>query len=299
VIDGEAVFVSAVDGAQVRGFTAAGKPVQFVLTPASEGAPDGAGNEEWRFGSVLLDAGALSAAQLRQAAELLGHLNEAWFGYRSGDPLRPLAGEPRAGFDPALTTLGARLEVKAAELGCSVWKLYKKRQELERRGLGALVDRRAAQSASGPGVDERLRAAIVAEAQELTDASDVRKMQFRARVASRLARESGEVLELPASRQTFNRILDEVLGPTGLFRLPAKSRRSAQSAPSEDLGSLVAERPGEYVAIDTTTLDVFAIDPFTFQWVRLTGFLARRFSVLGSPSVAGDLARWPCASLAT
>ena len=57
--------------------------------------------------------------------------------------------------------------------------------------------------------------------------------------------------------------------PTGLFRLPAKSRRSAQSAPSEDLGSLVAERPGEYVAIDTTSLDVFAIDPFTFQWVGL------------------------------
>ena len=27
--------------------------------------------------------------------------------------------------------------------------------------------------------------------------------------------------------------------------------------------------PGEYVAIDTTSLDVFAIDPFTFQWVGL------------------------------
>jgi hypothetical protein len=40
-------------------------------------------------------------------------------------------------------------------------------------------------------------------------------------------------------------------------------------APSEDLGSLVAERPGEYVAIDTTRLDVFAIDPFTLQWVGL------------------------------
>jgi len=99
----------------------------------------------------------------------------------------------------------------------------------------------------------------------MADASDARKMQFRGRVASRLARESGEPLELPASRQTFNRIVDEVLAPTGLFRRPAKSRRSALSAPSEDLGSLVAERPGEYVAIDTTSLNVFAIDPFTFQ----------------------------------
>ena len=269
VIDGEAVFVSSVEGADVRGFTAAGEQVRFVLTRVVDNEAALACDEEWRFGSVLLDAGALSAAQLRAAAELLGHLNEAWFGYRSGDPLRPSPGEPRAGFDPAQTTLGGRLEAKAVELGCSVSKLYNKRHELGRRGLGALIDRRAARSMVGPEVDARLRAAIVEEAKELADASDVRKMQFRARVASRLARESGEPLELPCSRQTFNRIVDEVLRPTGLFRRPAKSRRSAQSAPSEDLGSLVAERPGEYVAIDTTSLDVFAIDPFTFQWVGL------------------------------
>jgi hypothetical protein len=51
-----------------------------------------ANGEEWRFGSVLLDAGALSAAQLREPADLLWHLNEAWFEYRSGDPLHPVAG---------------------------------------------------------------------------------------------------------------------------------------------------------------------------------------------------------------
>jgi hypothetical protein len=82
----------------------------------------------------------------------------------------------------------------------------------------------------------RLGAAIVAEAQELADGSDVRKMQFRARVVSRLARDSSEPLELPCSRQTFDRILDEVLAPTGLFRLPAKSRRSAQSGPARTSG---------------------------------------------------------------
>jgi putative transposase len=269
VIDGETVFVNGVDGAEVRGFTAAGAPVRFVLTRVAGEEPAAASAEEWRFGSALVDAGALSGSQLREAAELLGHLNEAWFGYLAGDRLRALTGEPRAGFDPEQTTLGARLEAKATELGCSVSKLFKKRRELEQRGVGALVDRRATRSAVGPEVEDRLRAAILAEAQELAEASDVRKMQFRARVASRLARESGERLELPCSRQTFNRIVDEVLAATGLFRLPAKSRRSAQSAPSEDLGSLVAERPGEYVAIDTTGLDVFAIDPFTFQWVGL------------------------------
>jgi hypothetical protein len=114
-----------------------------------------------------------------------------------------------------------------------------------RRGVAALVDGRGARSATGSGIDPRVREAIIAEAKELADSSDVRKMQFRARVASRLARESGEPLELPASRQPFNRIVDEALRAAGLFRLPAKSRRSAAAAPSEGLGSLAAERPGE------------------------------------------------------
>jgi transposase InsO family protein len=268
MINGQPVIVSSVDGAEVQGFTTAGAPVRFVLTQVD---PDPATvcNEEWRFGPVLLDAGALSDAQLREAAELLAHLNEASFGYRSGDPDRPSAGEPRPQFDPACTTLRQRLAAKASELGCSAERLRKRRRALQRQGLAGLVDGRAVRSAGGPGVDAGLRAAILAEAAGLADGSDVRKMQFRARVASRLARESGEPFELPASRQTFNRIVEESLAPTGLFRLPAKSRRSAQSAPIEDLGSLVAERPGEYVAIDTTSLDVFAIDPFTFQWVRL------------------------------
>ena len=62
---------------------------------------------------MLVEAGALSDGQLREAAELLGHLNETWFGYRSGDPGRALPGEPRAEFDPGQRTLRQRVEAKA------------------------------------------------------------------------------------------------------------------------------------------------------------------------------------------
>jgi transposase InsO family protein len=268
LIDGETITVTAADGAELQGVTTGGERARFVLTRVAD-EPARACNEARQFGSVLLDGGALSDAQLRDAAELLGHLNEAWFGYRSGDPGRALPGEPRVGFDPGQTTIRERVAAKAAELGCSGATLYRKRQDALDKGLAGLVDGRAARSATGPRIDARLRAAILAEAEGLAESSDVRKMQFRSRVGSRLARESGEPLELPSTRQTFNRIVDEVLATTGLFHLPAKSRRSAQSAPSEGLGSLVAERPGEYVVIDTTSLDVFAIDPFAFQWVRL------------------------------
>lgn len=96
MIDGEQIIVSAVDGAEVRGFNAAGEQVGFVLTRMPVAAPAVAAVEEWRFGQVLLDAEALCAEQLRDAGELLVHLNEAWFGYRSGDPEHRLAGATRA-----------------------------------------------------------------------------------------------------------------------------------------------------------------------------------------------------------
>ncbi len=49
VIDGEAITVSAVDGADVRGFTGRGEPVRFVLTRAGP-EPIQTSNQEWRFG---------------------------------------------------------------------------------------------------------------------------------------------------------------------------------------------------------------------------------------------------------
>ena len=100
-----------------------------------------------------------------------------------------------------------------------------RRRLLQRRGLAGLVDGRQARSVTASGIDETLRDAILAEARELESASDVRKMQFRARIASRLARETGEPLELPSSRQTFNRIVDEVLRIDGA--VPACRRRAA------------------------------------------------------------------------
>ncbi|MGO9899132.1 MAG: hypothetical protein ACLP0J_05460 [Solirubrobacteraceae bacterium] len=222
VIDGEAIMVTAVDGADVRGFAGRGEPVRFVLTRV-EPEPIQTSDQESRFGLVLLDAGALSDRQLRAAAELLAHLNEASFGYRSGDPGRPSPGEPRERFDPGRTTLRDRLEAKATELGCSVETLRRRRRMVQRCGLVGLVDARHSRSVTGADVDARLGDAIIAEACELENASDVRKMQFRSRVASRLARETGEPLVLPSTRPTFNRIVDEVLASTRLFRLLAKS----------------------------------------------------------------------------
>ncbi len=59
----------------------------------------------------------LPAVRREQLGLRVAHLLEMETGFRSGDPRRPLPGEPRAGYDPAATTLVARRQAKATELG--------------------------------------------------------------------------------------------------------------------------------------------------------------------------------------
>ncbi len=269
VVGGEEIRLVAIEDGVLVGEAPSGEVRRLGVVPLASSGSVAEHDGESREHGARPGAGVLSEAQTREATRMLCDLNEAWSGYRSGDPERAAPGEPRAGYDPAVNTLSERLEAKARELGCSVRRLRDRRARLRRHGIRGLVDGRSLQPCAGVRVDARLQEAVLAEAALLEDASDITKAQFRARVASRLAKESGEPLVLPASRSTFNRLVTEIVDTSGLFRLAAKSRRSARSGPSEDLGSLVAERPGEYVLFDSTKLDVFAIDPFTFQWVRL------------------------------
>ena len=48
----------------------------------------------------------------------------------------------------------------------------------------------------------------------------------------------------------------------------AKQRRSVAERPQGVLGRLRADRPGQYVVLDTTPLDVFAMEPLTGRWVN-------------------------------
>lgn len=48
----------------------------------------------------------------------------------------------------------------------------------------------------------------------------------------------------------------------------AKQRRSVAERPAGVLGRLRADRPGQYVVLDTTRLDVFAMEPVTGRWVN-------------------------------
>ena len=58
----------------------------------------------------------LTARQRELVAMRYAHLMEAETGYRSGSPLHALPGEPRPGYDPAVTTLHQRRLAKVAEM---------------------------------------------------------------------------------------------------------------------------------------------------------------------------------------
>jgi hypothetical protein len=52
-----------------------------------------------------------------------------------------------------------------------------------------------------------------------------------------------------------------------LFSNSTKRNRDIAARPALPYGKMHPARPGEYLLMDTTHLDVFAIDPHTLRWV--------------------------------
>jgi hypothetical protein len=95
----------------------------------------------------------------------------------------------------------------------------------------------------------------------------------RARVIARF----GPAVVTQPSRATAFRLLEELERRHPTFQLSTKRNRDIVDRPKEVYGKLRPTRPGEYLLMDTTRLDVFAFDPFTLKWVQaeLTAACAR------------------------
>ncbi|CAG6399036.1 hypothetical protein SCOCK_80191 [Actinacidiphila cocklensis] len=86
----------------------------------------------------------------------------------------------------------------------------------------------------------------------------------RARVIARF----GEGVVPQPSRATAFRLLEELERRHPLFRLSTKRNRDIAGRPEGPYGKLRPTRPGEYLVMDSTRLDVFAFDPLTLKWVQ-------------------------------
>lgn len=201
------------------------------------------------------------------------HLGEV---LRGRDPEAPRDAAVKPEYDPATRSLRQRELAKVAELGTAghqvaLSTLQRMRRAYEREGLLGLVDGRHVRAVSVTGrtdarVIDALRRAVDAETDKSTGTGD----RLRRRVEQILAAEHGEDAPALPSRATFYRLVERLT--VGKHTLgSARTRRSLAKQPSGPFGTVASVRPGEWMQIDSTPLDVrVVLDNGVVDRVELT-----------------------------
>jgi transposase InsO family protein len=245
-------------------------PLRELLTSEHVGVvptePGPASDDPWDTASVVLAE--LTERERTIMRERAANVREVLTGFRSGNSLLAVAGEPRPQFDPELPLMD-RYRAKAKELGVTVRALTKWVTRFRRAGDAGLAPalhqslRNPIGKADPRWVDTALE--VMVEHTDLSRPS--RTMVIKRTNARTIARYGVDVVRQP-SRATAFRVLDELERRHPTFRLSTKRNRDIADRPNEPYGKLRPTRPGEYVLMDSTPLDVFALDPVTLRWVR-------------------------------
>jgi transposase InsO family protein len=209
----------------------------------------------------------LTATETEDLKALAGHVLEVLTGYQRGSEALALPGEPKPEYAPGSPKL-RRCEAKAAELGVSVMTVRRMIWRFEAGGPEGLIDQRG-QRRKDPlaGADPRwldmARQVLAEHAQASKPTQDL----VLAEIAARLDAEHDDGA-VPVPKPTRARaLLREITRGTSAFG-GTKAKREIAGRPAAPYGRLRAMRPGEYLLLDTTRLDVFAMDPVTLRWVQ-------------------------------
>jgi hypothetical protein len=226
---------------------------EFVLQPEETGVEP--------LGPALAD---LTPAERELVLQRAAHIRELLSGYQSGSPELAKPGEPRPEFKP-VGPLKKRYEAKAAELNVTIRTLERWTAAYRRDGEAGL-----AQTLSGPPakVDPRWIEAALEVMVEHTDQSRPSRTIVIRRANARVAVRFGANEVACPSRATAFRVLERLERQHPTFRLSTKRNRDIAERPEGVYGKLRPTRPGEYLLMDTTRLDVFALDPVTLRWVQ-------------------------------
>jgi transposase len=207
----------------------------------------------------------LSGSELQEVRERAEHIREVLTGFRSGSEEAKLAGEPRADFDPKLP-LKSRYEAKARELGVDSRTMQRWVKAYREHGDASLADRRRGATSR---VDERWGETALAIMRDHTNESKPSGASVILQTAARLESCLGEGSVKEPSRATAYRRLKKLDKKHRTFSGTTKRNRDIASRPNRPYGKLRPARPGEYLILDTTRLDVFALDPLTLRWVQV------------------------------
>ena len=249
-LDGQGWDVSELTGGAVR-LTASGAARTVSITNLLDALHDPAEapvdeiSTRWDIPSVVL-AG-LDQRQREKLERTLSVLRRL---------LEPADGDERS--------LGQRYEGLAAELGVTRRTLERQVARLTASGPAGLVDSRMLQDVRR-AVDPRWDSACLQVLDACTNASNPTKQTVirRANEAYLQAVPDGQV---PSSSVAYRRLAELDHGRYTFGA--AKQRRSVAKRPAGVLGRLRADRPGQYVLLDSYRLDVFAMEPVTLRWVN-------------------------------
>lgn len=260
LLGGELHTVQAVSATVVRLVNVVGT-VSTVTLPEVLASPGFALVSSARVPAPLPPSGLLDGipeAETEQARWWERHIVEVLTGL---PPEHAPGAAPKAEYDPVQVSLRQRELAKVAELqaaGRTTSLATVKRQRLayEKEGLWGLVDQRFTRLARPEGrVDDRIveatRKAIAGE----TNRSTGTVARLRREVARILRDQHGdEAPPLPSDR-TFYRLVSRLSQGKHTFG-SARTRRSAAKPPDGPFGSVTALRPGEWMQIDSTPIDV-------------------------------------------
>ncbi|MFD7497793.1 helix-turn-helix domain-containing protein [Streptomyces sp. NPDC059832] len=230
--------------------------------------PEGPGpssDDAEEIASVVL--GQLDEDDRRQLLERAEHVRELLTGYRSGTAEVASEGEPQDPYTPTLP-LEARYAAKAAELGVTDRTIRRWVADYRRHGEAGLIQRTSSQARPfGRADDQWVETALEVMVEHTGQSKPSRKMVIDRTQARLIARFGPDVVPQP-SQATAYRVLTELERRHPLFRLSTKRNRDIADRPDSAYGKLRPTRPGEYLLMDSTRLDVFAFDPFTLRWVQ-------------------------------
>ncbi len=267
--EGEAYTVTGMEAGRLMLRSARGKPL-LVDTATVLADPStrlhGAGDQEAvECGPLLAE---LTGPERGGLADRVSHLRELLTGYVSGTASAARPGEPRSAYDPSLP-LKDRYAAKAAELGVTVRTLERWVAALRESGPAGVADGRSLRAADPlGGVDARWLEMCRVVLAEHTEASRPTRELVLRRVSARLAAEHGVgTVPVPGRRKALA-VLAELSRGSNAFTGSTKGKRSIAARPQGVYGRLRPARPGEFVLVDTTPLDVFAMEPVTLRWVR-------------------------------
>ncbi|MFC9654120.1 Mu transposase C-terminal domain-containing protein, partial [Streptomyces sp. NPDC056937] len=221
--------------------------------------------DEGELAAVVLSR--LTKQERKDVLERAGHVREVLTGYRSGAEELAQPGEPRPDYVPG-RSLSKRYAAKATELGVTARSVERWASAFQQSGEVGLVPKKARAEGGLAHADPRWVEAAEEILGEYTEESRPSVKLVLERVQARLEECFGSgTVPLP-KRTAGYRWMQELERRHPTFRLSTKRNRDIAARPAGVYGKLRPTRPGEYVLMDTTRLDVFAFDPVTLKWVQ-------------------------------